>query len=102
MRKHVQILGWLYIAAGAFGLLGGLLAFGVLTGIGVLSGDVAGFSMLATIGGIAGFVLLMVSVPNILVGVGLLRDWGGWVIIAAVILGVFNLASFPFGTALGI
>jgi hypothetical protein len=102
MRKHVQILGWLYIAMGMFGLLGGMLAFGVLAGFGLLSGDPMGFGVMATIGGIAGFVLFAVSLPNLIVGMGLLRNWGGWVIILAVVVAIFNLASFPLGTALGI
>jgi hypothetical protein len=102
MRKHVQILAWLYIALGALGLLGALVAFGALTGIGLLSGDMAAFGILSMLGGIAGFFLLIISLPNIIVGVGLLQNWGGWVIILAVVLGVFNLANFPFGTVLGI
>jgi hypothetical protein len=102
MRKHVTILAWLYIAAGLLGLVAGLTIFGIFAGIGILSSDVAGFGLLAAAGGIAGFVLLVVSLPNILVGVGLLQNWGGWVILLAVILAFINLASFPFGTALGI
>jgi hypothetical protein len=102
MRKHVQILAWLYIALGVLGLLGGLAAFGILTGVGLLSRDVVAFGVMSTIGGIAGIVLLVISLPNILVGVGLLQNWGGWVIIVAVILAIFNIANFPLGTALGI
>lgn len=39
------------------------------------------------------------AVPNLICGIGLLRNWGGWVIILAVILGFFNLFKFPHGTA---
>lgn len=102
MRQHVQILAWLYIILGAFGLLGAFAAFGLLTGVGFLTGDIAAFGFLSIIGGIAGFYLLVVSLPNILVGVGLLMGWGGWVIILAVVLGFLNLANVPFGTALGL
>ncbi len=102
MRKHIQILAWLYIALGVLGLLGALAAFGLLTGFGILSGDAGAFAVMSLIGGIAGIYLLVVSLPNIIVGVGLLQDWGGWVLVLAVILGVVNLPNFPFGTALGI
>jgi hypothetical protein len=102
MRKHVTILAWLYIAAGVLGLVAGLITFGLFAGIGMLSSDAVGFGILAAAGGIAGFILLAVSLPNILVGVGLLQNWGGWVILLAVVLAVINLASFPFGTALAI
>jgi hypothetical protein len=102
MRKHVQILAWLYILLGLFGVLAALAAFGVLTGIGILSGDPMGFGFMALMGTIAGFYFLIMSVPSILVGVGLLQGWGGWVIVLAVILGVLSLPNFPFGTAIGV
>jgi hypothetical protein len=102
MRKHVQILAWLYIALGALGLLGALAAFGLLSGIGLVSGDPVAFGVLSVVGGIAGIYLMVVSLPNILVGVGLLQEWGEWVLLLAVVLGVLNLPNFPFGTALAI
>ncbi len=39
MGKHVRILGWLHITLGVIDLLIGMAAFGFLSGIGVLSGD---------------------------------------------------------------
>ncbi|MGQ0561202.1 MAG: hypothetical protein ACT443_04935 [Gemmatimonadota bacterium] len=100
MRKHVRILGWLQIVMGVIDLLIGLAAFGILSGIGLLSGDVTAFGFLSVIGGFAGAFMLIMALPNLICGIGLLRDWGGWVIVLAVILGVFNLVKFPFGTAL--
>jgi hypothetical protein len=102
MRTHVQILAWLYIALGALSLVTALAAFGLFTGIGLLSRDATAFGVMSLIGGIASFYLLLVSLPNIIVGIGLLLDWGGWVIVLAVILGILNLPHVPFGTALGI
>ena len=102
MRKHVKILGWLQIILGVLDLLIGLAAFGFLSGIGLLSGDVAAFGIMSTIGGIAGTVMLIMALPNLVCGIGLLRNWGGWVIVLAVILGVFNLFKFPWGTAIAL
>lgn len=102
MRKHIQILAWLYIVLGLLGILGALAAFGVLTGIGLLSRDAVAFGFMGLLGTIVGFYLLIVALPGIVVGIGLLQGWGGWVIILAVILGVLNLPNFPFGTALAI
>jgi hypothetical protein len=102
MKQHVQALGWLYIVLGLLGVLGALAVFGLFTGIGILSGDIMGFGILGVLGAVAGFYLLIVSLPALIVGVGLLQDWGGWVIILAVILGILNLANFPLGTALSI
>jgi hypothetical protein len=102
LRKHVKLLGWLYIVLGAINVLIGLAAFGLLSGIGLLSGDVQAFGIMTVIGGFTGVIMLVVAVPNLLCGLGLLRDWGGWIIVLAVILGLFNLATFPVGTAIAL
>jgi hypothetical protein len=102
MRKHVKILGWLQIILGLLDLLIGLAAFGVLSGIGLLSGDVQAFGIMSLIGGFAGTFMLLMALPNLICGIGLLRNWGGWVIILAVILGILNLAKVPWGTAIGL
>lgn len=102
LRKHVKILGWLQISLGILDLLMGLAAFSLFTGVGVLSGSVQGLGAMALIGGAVGIYMLVMSLPNFIVGVGLLRNWGGWVIILAVILGIFNLFKFPWGTAIAL
>lgn len=102
MQKHVRILGWLQICLGIIDLLIGLVAFGFVSGAGILSGDAATFGMLSLIGGFAGAFMLVMALPNLLCGFGLLRNWGGWVIVLAVILGLFNMWHFPFGTALAV
>lgn len=102
MRTHVKILGWLYIVLGLLGLCGALIAFGVMSGIGVLSGDIQAFGIMTLLGSLAGIYLAIVSIPNIICGVGLLRGWRGWVLVLAAVLGFFNLPNFPFGTALGV
>jgi hypothetical protein len=102
MRKHVRILGWLQIFMGLFDLFIGLAAFGLLSGIGILSGDVTAFGAMSLLGGFIGTLSLIMALPNLIVGLGLLRDWGGWVILLAVILALFNLTKFPWGTAIGL
>ena len=102
LKKHVRILGWLHIVLGIIDLLIGLMAFGVLSGIGALSGDIAAFGIMSAIGGFAGLLMLIMALPNFLCGIGLLNNWGGWVIVVAVILGVINLAKPPFGTAIAL
>jgi hypothetical protein len=102
MQKHVRILGWLQIALGIIDLLIGLAAFGLLSGIGILSGDAASFGIMSLIGGFAGTFMLIMALPNLICGIGLLANWGGWVIVLAVVLGVFNLWKFPFGTGIAL
>lgn len=102
MRTHVKVLGWLYIIIGVLGILGAMVAFGILSGIGLLSGDLQAFGFFALLGGIAGTYLTIISIPNIICGLGLLRGWRGWVLVLAALLAIFNLPNFPVGTALGI
>ena len=102
MGKHVRILGWLHIVLAAMDLLIGLAAFGLLSGIGILSGDIASFGLLSVMGGFVGVFMLVMALPNLIVGMGLLMNWGGWVLLLAVLLGLFNLAKFPWGTAIGL
>lgn len=102
MGKHVRILGWLQIALGVFDLIVGLLIFGGLAGIGAISGDLAAFGILSLIGGFAGTFMLIMAIPNLICGLGLLRNWGGWVIILAVFLGIINLMHVPIGTCIAL
>jgi hypothetical protein len=102
LQKHVRILGWLHIVLGCIDLVVGMAAFGILSGIGMMSGDVQAFGVMTLIGGFAGTVMLVMAVPNLICGIGLLRNWGGWVIVLAVILGLFNLTTFPVGTAIAL
>ena len=102
MRKHVRILGWLHICLGIVDLLIGLTAIGVLSGIGFLSGDVTGGAIMSGLGALIAMLMGILALPNFLCGLGLLNNWGGWVIVLAVVLGVFNLAQVPFGTAIAL
>jgi hypothetical protein len=106
MRKHVRFLGWLQIVLGVIDLLIGLMAFGILSGIGALSGLLSGeaipFGIMSLVGGFVGALMLIMALPNLIVGIGLLRNWGGWVIVLAVVIGVFNLMHVPFGTAIAL
>jgi hypothetical protein len=100
MRQHVRILGWLQILLGIIDLMIGIAAFGLLSGIGLLSGDVATLGFMSMIGSLAGAFMLVMALPNLLCGIGLLRGWGGWVLVLAVILGIFNMLKVPWGTAI--
>jgi hypothetical protein len=102
MRKHVRILGWLQIVLGLFDLAIGAMAFGVLSTVGVMSGDMGGFGAMTGLGAMIVTIMAALALPNLLCGIGLLRNWGGWVIILACVLGIFNLAQAPFGTAIAL
>src|SRR5438128_10950946 len=101
MQQHITILGVLYIAFGALGVLAAVIVFLAVAGGGLLSGDREAIAITSGIGSIIALFLLVVSVPGIIGGVGLLQR-KSWARMLVLILGCLNLLSLPFGTALGI
>ncbi|MBI4902519.1 MAG: hypothetical protein HY820_02715 [Acidobacteria bacterium] len=106
MSSYVKLLGALHIAFGGIGLLVGaflLLIFGGLAGLAGAASDDS-FIAVPLLGAIGVFLfglLLVLSVPGIIAGVGLLR-FRPWARIFAIVLSALELLHFPFGTALGV
>ena len=101
MRTHVTILGWLNIASGILFLVVGAFVFLLLTGIGAVSGEAEAFAVLSVVGSFVGFIMLVLALPSVVAGAGLLKG-KNWARILAIILAVFNLMNFPLGTAVGL
>jgi hypothetical protein len=101
MKQHIDILGWLYVVFGVIGFLVALFVFAVIGGAGVLTRDMHAAALLTLIGFFVAILVAVFSIPNIVVGWGLLKR-KSWSRVAALILGCLGLLSFPFGTALGI
>jgi hypothetical protein len=108
METHVKVLAVLYVVYGAFGLVLSVLilfAFGGVAGLVGLAAVNEPEALLAVpiIGAIGtmivGFMLLM-SVPRILAGFGLLGH-RPWARILALVLSAIGLVNIPFGTVLG-
>jgi len=101
MQKHIQLLGVIYIVFHAIGLLFAWLAWGVISGIGMMSGDPQAAGILTLIGTVAGVLLFTLSAPGVIGGVGLLKGWwwSRWLVL---VLGFLNLIHIPLGTILGI
>jgi len=110
MRDHVRILAYLHIVFGSLGLLCGLVVLLVFGGIAGIVGAANPHDMeawhvaipvLGIIGlAICGFVMLL-SIPGIVAGVGLLR-FQPWARILTIVLSALDLLNVPFGTALGV
>jgi hypothetical protein len=100
METHVRVLGWLYIVLGILGVLTAGFVFFVLVGSGMISGDQEAITILSIVATLVGGLLLLISAPGIVTGVGLLyhRSWGR---VLGIILAILNLPSFPIGTAVG-
>ena len=98
METHVKILGLLYILAGGFGGLVSLIFFLLM----------AGPSNAASYGPVSGYMvtgwmvlMLVVALPSIVVGIGLL-SFQRWSRVSATIIAIFELLNFPIGTAMGV
>jgi hypothetical protein len=107
METHVKVLGILNIVSGAMGLCGALvlmLVFGGAAGVVAADGD-ADAAIALPIIGLTGFALVMfaviVSLPAVIIGYGLLR-FRSWARIAGIVLSIVSLIVFPFGTLLGV
>jgi hypothetical protein len=107
MQTHVKILAILHIVFGALGVLIGLgifAFFGGIAGLIHMDQDPDAAFVVPMMGAIGGFVLIVVlalSIPGIIAGIGLL-SYQPWARILTIVLSVVDLISIPFGTALGI
>jgi len=107
MQTHVKVLAVLHIVFGALGVLVGLgifVFFGGVAGLVQMDNDPDAAFVVPMMGAIGGFVLLVLlilSVPGIIAGVGLL-SYQPWARILTIVLSILDLISIPFGTALGI
>ena len=107
MATHVKVLGIIYIVMGALGVLGALavlLLFGGLAGIAGGVADPDARVAIPILGGLGGFLFLLVlvlSLPAVIAGVGLLqfKPWGR---ILGIIMSAISLVNVPIGTAIGI
>lgn len=101
LDQHVKILGWLNVVFGVLylliGVCGGLLFISVIP----VSGDPEAIPVFTFIALLLGGFMLVMALPGLLAGVGLLkrRNWGR---ILAIIVGVLNIPNFPVGTAIGV
>ena len=102
MDKHLTIAGAMHLAVAALGLLAIPIVLLTLNGTGVaafLAGEPGAFVLLSGIGTFVSFMILAVSIPNLVAGVGLLRR-RGWSRAGARFASVINLVNPPFGPIL--
>jgi hypothetical protein len=108
MDIHIQVLGWLYLVFGCLGIAAGIFVLGVFSFLGKgfshLGLPELPFRLFPLASGlgilIAGFVLLL-SLPGVIAGYGLL-NYRTWARMLAIVLSAINLIHPPFGTLLGV
>lgn len=108
MDTHLKVLGVLYIALSALGLLAALFLIVTLGGAAGIVGAAAppeDAAIAVPIIGITGMALVVLLValalPGLITGWGLL-NYKPWARVLGLVLAVINLFNIPFGTALGI
>jgi hypothetical protein len=104
MEKHVTLVGALHIGYGAFHVLCALFASLFIVGGGLLGGLIAEEKFVI---GITFFIattvavwVILVSVPSIVGGIGLLR-YKSWARYVVLVVSVLILLNVPLGTGVG-
>ncbi len=100
-KRHITILGVLYIGTGIFGVLIGAMVFAILFGVGAVAGDRTAFSVLSFVAVFTLCFISLFSIPGIIAGIALLKEWG-WARVFTMIIAVFSLFNIPVGTAIGV
>lgn len=107
MESHVRVLGILNVVYGAVGAVAAILILVVFGGavglLGMFEGDpdaLAAVPIAGVIGIALSVLVLLLSLPCIVAGVGLLQ-WRPWARSLTIVVSAINLLNLPFGTILG-
>lgn len=109
MQQHVKILAVLHIVLGGLGVLAALVVMMVFGGIAAIVGiseQSTGLGAVASpwfgvLGAIVMGIVLVISLPGLIAGIGLLT-YQPWARILTIVLSALELPAFPIHTALGI
>ncbi len=100
MHTHLRIVALANIVLGALGALAGLLLAIGLGLVGFFSNEGGSGFVVGGIGLVVGMILAVLSLPQIIGGIGLLarRNWARYLLMVTSAIGLF---AFPIGTMLG-
>lgn len=108
LDSHKKVLGILYLISGTLTAFGMLILNAFLSVIFSLAmQEVEPHErevmelVLSFIQYLPAFVILVISIPTIIAGIGLLTQ-KSWATLLALIVGCLKLFSFPIGTAIGV
>ncbi len=101
MEKHITVVAVLRLVFSALGLITGVVLYVLLSAFGYLIDDLQVKTVLSIIVNIAMVVLVVLSIPGIIAGIGLLKR-KEWARILTLILSALDLINFPLGTALAV
>lgn len=101
MEKHVTAVAAIHIGFSVLGILIAIFVFFILEIIGIASQDRDAHLILTIIGSSVALILLILSVPSIIGGVGLFKK-RNWARILVLVISAIDLINFPIGTAIGV
>jgi len=93
-QTHLSVVGWLQMVSGFLGLSLTVMAARILW-----VGGVTALRTVTVAGAVIGGLVTLLSVPQLVAGIGLLRR-ASWSRVMALVLSAFELVLFPFGTVL--
>ncbi|MDQ3394555.1 MAG: hypothetical protein M3512_10660 [Bacteroidota bacterium] len=100
MEKHKVLLGAIYIVFGAFTVVGSLFVMILITlNGGIVQEPHSLIEVLKIVGFVGSVILLLISIPGIIGGIGLIHH-KSWAKSLVLIIGFFYLFFIPLGTFL--
>lgn len=101
MERHINIVASLQIGFSILGIIIASSFFAFFHLLGDFVDDHEAEFVLGIIANVLMVVIVIVSIPGLLAGIGLFKR-KEWARILTLIISVLNLFSFPLGTALGV
>ncbi len=101
MEKHVTLVAVINIAFGFLGIFIGAVLLILLVGAGIISQDPEAFKITTIVGVSLGCFLIVISIPEIIGGFGLLKR-KPWARVLILVIAVIDLMFIPIGTLIGI
>jgi Ni,Fe-hydrogenase I cytochrome b subunit len=101
MEKHITLVAAFHITFGIISIIAGIVLATILASIGFLSREPQAMAILGTIAPLIGLFMIIVGLPMVIGGIGLLKR-RSWSRILVIIVSVLALFKIPIGTALGV
>lgn len=101
MEKHINVVAALQIGFSILALIIGTVFLLVFNIIGDISNDHEAQMVLGIIANVLMVILVILSIPGIIAGIGLFKR-KEWARILTLIISVIDLLNFPLGTAVGV
>jgi hypothetical protein len=99
MKKHIELLAILHIVYNVVCLLIGIGFFLFFSSIGLITQDAVALGVLSLVGLLLGGFFVVLSIPGLIAGIGLLK-MRPWARILAIVMACLDALNIPIGTAL--